>query len=132
MKPNHHYAVHMPQQLRNFGPVYKFWTFLTEHLNKILKSYGSNFWGGGQLEISMMRSFNREVCVHNLVSFPSASIKYANFHIYRLYSYTCSRITKLPRYLLVDSFEKGAEDCGVVEATGTSNIANDGTYRSNK
>jgi hypothetical protein len=69
MKPNHHYVVHLPDQLRDFGPVYEFWTFLTERLNKILKSYNSNFWGGGQLEVSMMRHFNREVRVHNLVSF---------------------------------------------------------------
>jgi hypothetical protein len=68
MKPNHHYAVHLPQQLHNFGPVYEFWTFFTEHLNKILKNYNSNFWGGGWLEISMMQSFNRKVRVHNLVS----------------------------------------------------------------
>jgi hypothetical protein len=69
MKPNHHYAVHLPQQLRDFGPVYEFWTFLTERLNKILKSYNSSLWGGGQLEISMMRHFDREVRVQDLVSF---------------------------------------------------------------
>jgi hypothetical protein len=73
MKPNHHYAVHLPQQLRDFGPVYEFWTFLTERLNKILKTYNSNHWGGGLLEVSMMRHFDREVRVHDLVSSPSTT-----------------------------------------------------------
>ena len=30
MKPNHHWALHLPDQLRDFGPVYGFWTFLGE------------------------------------------------------------------------------------------------------
>ncbi|KAG2135435.1 hypothetical protein DEU56DRAFT_737776, partial [Suillus clintonianus] len=60
MKPNFHWAVHIEEQIRDFGPVYNFWTFLSERLNKLLKSSNSNNWTtGGQLEISMMREFTR-------------------------------------------------------------------------
>ncbi|KAJ7737495.1 hypothetical protein B0H16DRAFT_1325856, partial [Mycena metata] len=59
MKPNHHWAVHVPAQIRDYGPVYGFWAFLTERLNKVLKNMNSNNWGGGLLEVSMMREFHR-------------------------------------------------------------------------
>ncbi|KAG0692848.1 hypothetical protein DFH29DRAFT_881990 [Suillus ampliporus] len=60
MKPNFHWAVHLEEQIRDFGPVYNFWTFLSEQLNKLLKSSNLNNWTtGGQLEISMMREFLR-------------------------------------------------------------------------
>jgi hypothetical protein len=68
MKPNHHYAVHIPDQLRDFGPVYEFWTFLTERLNKVLKTYNNNSWTHGQLETTMMRAFDREARIHTMVS----------------------------------------------------------------
>lgn len=42
MKPNFHWAVHLEEQIRDFGPVYNFWTFLSERLNKLLKSSNSN------------------------------------------------------------------------------------------
>ncbi|KAJ2933395.1 hypothetical protein H1R20_g3689, partial [Candolleomyces eurysporus] len=48
--PNHHYAVHTPDCLRDFGPLHGFWTFLFERLNKVLKSYKTNNQGGGELE----------------------------------------------------------------------------------
>ncbi|KIK78458.1 hypothetical protein PAXRUDRAFT_28616 [Paxillus rubicundulus Ve08.2h10] len=54
MKPNFHWAVHLAQQIRDYGPVYNFWAFLSERLNKVLKSSNSNNWTGGQIEISMM------------------------------------------------------------------------------
>jgi hypothetical protein len=60
MKPNHHWAVHTADQIRDFGPMHDFWTFLTERLNKILKNVNNNNWGGGRLEISMMRAFGRD------------------------------------------------------------------------
>ncbi|KIJ10094.1 hypothetical protein PAXINDRAFT_157711 [Paxillus involutus ATCC 200175] len=59
MKPNFHWAVHLAQQIRDYGPVYNFWAFLSEWLNKVLKSSNSNNWTGGQVEISMMREFAR-------------------------------------------------------------------------
>ncbi|KIJ13114.1 hypothetical protein PAXINDRAFT_181417 [Paxillus involutus ATCC 200175] len=59
MKPNFHWAVHLTRQIQDFGPVYNFWAFLSERLNKVLKSSNSNNWTGGQVEISMMREFCR-------------------------------------------------------------------------
>jgi hypothetical protein len=67
MKPNHHWAVHIPQQVRDFGTLYSFWAFLTERLNKILKNVNSNNWGGGLLEVSMMREFHRAANLDGLV-----------------------------------------------------------------
>ncbi|KAF7368204.1 hypothetical protein MVEN_00140000 [Mycena venus] len=63
MKPNHHWAVHVPDQLDDFGPVYNFWAFLTERLNKLLKNLNSNNWTGGELEVSMMREFHRNAAL---------------------------------------------------------------------
>lgn len=67
IKPNHHYAVHIGDQIRDFGPVYTFWTFLTERLNKILKNTNTNNWSGGQVEISMMRQFSRDARQEGMV-----------------------------------------------------------------
>ncbi|KAJ7596219.1 hypothetical protein C8J56DRAFT_774459 [Mycena floridula] len=81
MKPNQHWIVHTPDHLRDFGPMYNFWAFLTERLNKVLKNYNSNnqFGGsqdtGGRVEMSMMREFNRaarvEARMHRLSQDPS-------------------------------------------------------------
>jgi hypothetical protein len=68
MKPNHHWAVHSPGQLRDYASVYNFWTFLTERLNKLLKSEESNNWKGGRLEVSMLREFHRGVHLNGMVS----------------------------------------------------------------
>ncbi|KAJ7879780.1 hypothetical protein B0H14DRAFT_2341287, partial [Mycena olivaceomarginata] len=59
MKPNHHWVVHIFEQIQDFGPVYSFWAFLSERLNKILKNMKSNNWTGGRVEVSMMRQFHR-------------------------------------------------------------------------
>ncbi|KIJ06469.1 hypothetical protein PAXINDRAFT_91934 [Paxillus involutus ATCC 200175] len=67
MKPNFHWAVHLAQQIRDYGPVYNFWAFLSERLNKVLKSSNSNNWTGGQIEISMMREFARGSRLDSLV-----------------------------------------------------------------
>lgn len=69
MKPNHHWSVHVPDQLDDFGPVYNFWAFLTERLNKILKDLNSNNWTGGELEVSMMREFHRNAALDSKVCF---------------------------------------------------------------
>lgn len=68
MKPNHHYAAHMPAQIRDYGPVYNFWTFLTERLNKVLKGFELNGWGGGKVEETMMREFMRASSLKTMVS----------------------------------------------------------------
>ncbi|KAJ7342832.1 hypothetical protein DFH08DRAFT_703492, partial [Mycena albidolilacea] len=68
MKPNHHWAVHIPEQILDYGPVYGFWAFLTERLNKVLKNMNSNNWSGGRLEVSMMREFHRSSRLDGIVS----------------------------------------------------------------
>ncbi|KAF8834588.1 hypothetical protein BDN67DRAFT_914663, partial [Paxillus ammoniavirescens] len=68
MKPNFHWAVHLATQIRDYGPVYNFWAFLSERLNKVLKSSNSNNWTGGQIEISMMREFAHGSRLDSLVS----------------------------------------------------------------
>ncbi|KAJ6597441.1 hypothetical protein B0H10DRAFT_2087257 [Mycena sp. CBHHK59/15] len=76
MKPNHHWAVHIPDEIMDFGPMYSFWAFLTEHLNKILKNMNSNNWTGGRLEVSMMREFHRNAGLDAVV------INFVSVHIY--------------------------------------------------
>jgi hypothetical protein len=67
MKPNHHRAVHVPDQVLDFGPIYGFWAFLPERLNKVLKNLNTNNWGGGLLEVSMMREFHRMAQLDGMV-----------------------------------------------------------------
>ncbi|KAJ7482502.1 hypothetical protein FB451DRAFT_1364546 [Mycena latifolia] len=84
LKPNHHWAVHIPDQLTDYGPVYNFGAFLTERLNKPLKNLNSNNWTGGALEVSMMREFHCNAAVdsahlqmfiklHQMLSTPARS-----------------------------------------------------------
>ncbi|KAJ7140824.1 hypothetical protein C8R44DRAFT_726542 [Mycena epipterygia] len=61
IRPNHHYATHTPQCVRNYGPLNEFWTFLFERLNKVLKSYKTPNHAGGELESSFFREFQRTV-----------------------------------------------------------------------
>ncbi|RXW14351.1 hypothetical protein EST38_g11510 [Candolleomyces aberdarensis] len=55
IRPNHHYAIHTPDCLRDFGPLHGFWTFLFERLNKVLKSYKTNNQSG----VSTSRQISR-------------------------------------------------------------------------
>ncbi|EMD32048.1 hypothetical protein CERSUDRAFT_77644 [Gelatoporia subvermispora B] len=52
IKPNHHFMTHIFHQIEDFGPVYGFWTFLFERLNKVLKNYSVNNHDGGELEVN--------------------------------------------------------------------------------
>ncbi|KAF8057435.1 hypothetical protein FPV67DRAFT_1677229 [Lyophyllum atratum] len=61
IRPNHHYAVHTPASVRDYGPLHEFWTFLFERLNKVLKSYKTSNHAGGELETSFFREFHRTV-----------------------------------------------------------------------
>ncbi|KAI0764182.1 hypothetical protein BD413DRAFT_494895 [Trametes elegans] len=77
IRPNHHYATHTAEFVRDYGPLREFWTFLFERLNKLLKSYRTNNHEGGQIEATFFREFhwtaqlNRSVCyVAVLVNFP--------------------------------------------------------------
>lgn len=68
MVPNHHWALHTEPQLLDYGTVYEIWAFLAERLNKTLKGANLNNWDGGQLEITMMRTFERTNDAQSLVS----------------------------------------------------------------
>lgn len=57
IKPNHHYATHIAECARNFGPLHDFWTFLFERLNKVLKSFKTNNHGNGELETTFFHEF---------------------------------------------------------------------------
>jgi hypothetical protein len=59
MKPNHHYATHVSDCARNFGPLHDFWTFLFERLNKVLKSYRTNNHAQGELEVMFFNEFHK-------------------------------------------------------------------------
>jgi hypothetical protein len=68
IRPNHHYAIHTPDVVRDYGPLHGFWTFLFERLNKVLKSFKTNNHGGGELETTFFREFHRTVRMSRLVS----------------------------------------------------------------
>ncbi|KAI6034173.1 hypothetical protein BKA83DRAFT_55423, partial [Pisolithus microcarpus] len=59
IKPNHHYATHVADCARNFGPLHDFWTFLFERLNKVLKSFKANNHSNGELETTFFKEFHR-------------------------------------------------------------------------
>ncbi|KAJ7036197.1 hypothetical protein C8F04DRAFT_1036865 [Mycena alexandri] len=67
VKPNFHYITHIFRIIRDFGPVYGFWTFLFERLNKLLKSYETNNHGDGELEVTFFREFHRDANLREVV-----------------------------------------------------------------
>lgn len=59
---------HIFEQLEDYGPVYGFWTFLFERLNKVLKSYSTNNHSDGEIEISFFRAFTRDTELRTMVA----------------------------------------------------------------
>ncbi|KAG0700531.1 hypothetical protein DFH29DRAFT_1001034 [Suillus ampliporus] len=78
IKPNHHYATHVSECARNFGPLHDFWMFLFECLNKVLKSYKTNNHGNGELETTFFHEFQRTCqtnrMTYTLVQLPKDSL----------------------------------------------------------
>ncbi|KAG1797180.1 uncharacterized protein BJ212DRAFT_1289954, partial [Suillus subaureus] len=74
VKLTHHLVTHIFDQLHDYGPVYRFWTFLFERLNKLLKSYSTNNHGTGELEVSFFHTFEKDqelqmmVCIVQIVN----------------------------------------------------------------
>ena len=89
MKSNQHWAGHLPDQLHNFSPVYAFWAFLGEQLNKHLKNFNSSSHKGGQLEISMMHMFTHENQFKTMVSAISFLTQILKVPSYCRYSQSC-------------------------------------------
>lgn len=67
--PSFHWVTHIFDQIRDFGPVYGFWSFASERLNKVLKDYNTNCHSGGKLEMTFMRSFQRDVRLRRRLRF---------------------------------------------------------------
>ncbi|KZV89288.1 hypothetical protein EXIGLDRAFT_771925 [Exidia glandulosa HHB12029] len=59
LKYNQHWATHIPDEIPDLGPVYGFWTFPGERINKTIKSLNSNNHREGEMEISFLREFLR-------------------------------------------------------------------------
>jgi len=125
MTPNHHWSVHTPDQILDFGPVYDFWTFMTERLNKILKSINNNHWGGGRLEVSMMRGFGRETQFETLVT-PGSKLhlrRTDNSYLLQAQTVRQSPDHEILKTIVSRMLDKTEEDRGTVQASG--NDAND-------
>ena len=67
IRPNHHYATHVAECVRNFGPLHDFWMFLYERLNKVLKSFKTNNHGQGELETTFFTEFQKTCQTSHLV-----------------------------------------------------------------
>ena len=67
VNPNHHWVVHIFDQIIDYGPVVNWWTFLFERLKKVLKSYSMNNHDNGEIEISFILAFNHDVALHEMV-----------------------------------------------------------------
>ncbi|KZT50540.1 hypothetical protein CALCODRAFT_444472 [Calocera cornea HHB12733] len=66
--PTFHWVTHMGDQVRRYGPVHGFWTFLFERLNKVLKTCQTNGHKGGAVELTFAREFKREMVLVRMVS----------------------------------------------------------------
>lgn len=73
IRPNHHFAIHTAESVRDYGPFHEFWTFLFERLNKVLKSYKSNNHGHGELETSFFREYHRTIQESRLLAAAATS-----------------------------------------------------------
>ncbi|EPQ53843.1 hypothetical protein GLOTRDRAFT_44745, partial [Gloeophyllum trabeum ATCC 11539] len=114
MKPNHCWVVHQPDQIRDYGPVYGFWLFLTERLNKTLKSYHTNHHTRGQMEITLMCSFGCEKCARALVRHLNADLILVSF-------YKVAMLAKQPANhaeceVLSRMLAWDGEECGTIQA----------------
>lgn len=59
MRPNHHFALHMPARLLRYGPMHQIWTYSGERLNYTLKNTNNNRHGGGERELTFTTAFHR-------------------------------------------------------------------------
>ncbi|TDL17694.1 hypothetical protein BD410DRAFT_807179 [Rickenella mellea] len=80
VKPNHHWCTHIFDQIFDYGPVYSFWSFLFERLNKVLKSYQTNNHENGEVEVTFFRAFMRDIRLRNLLVTLATSNDESNEH----------------------------------------------------
>ncbi|KAI0668702.1 hypothetical protein C8Q78DRAFT_1097701 [Trametes maxima] len=69
VRPNHHYATHVPDFALKFGPLHEFWSFLFERLNKVLKSFNANNRSDGELETTFFQEFHRTAVSSRVITF---------------------------------------------------------------
>lgn len=67
LKPNHHFAMHLPQYFRSFGPCYSWWLFPYERFNGILEEVELNGHPDDG-ETSLARWWIRSHLLHDFVS----------------------------------------------------------------
>ncbi|KAL7278657.1 hypothetical protein ACG7TL_007658 [Trametes sanguinea] len=68
IRPNHHYATHTADCVRDYGPLRGYWTFIFERLNKILKTSRTNNHEGGEIETTFFREFHRAAQLQRMLS----------------------------------------------------------------
>jgi hypothetical protein len=118
VRPNHHYAIHTPECVRDYGPLHEFWTFLFERMNKVLKSYKTSNHSGGELEVSFFREFQRTACesrlvrLHNALYFP----KHPAHRSSQLSHAAHQRVDKELQFAAEAMFRASADDRGTVQA----------------
>lgn len=79
MRPNHHYATHTAEFIRDFGPAAGFWSFVFERLNKVLKGTNHNNHSHGTIESTFLKQFILAQNVSRRVCYPLFSkIQFAN------------------------------------------------------
>ncbi|KAG1817261.1 uncharacterized protein BJ212DRAFT_1299400 [Suillus subaureus] len=68
VKPTHHWVTYIFDQLQDYRPVYNFWMFLFERLNKVLKSYLMNNHSNGEIEVTSMCAFQKYVALCDMLA----------------------------------------------------------------
>ncbi|KAL1940756.1 hypothetical protein VTO73DRAFT_7797 [Trametes versicolor] len=92
IRPNHHYATHVPDFALKFGPLHEFWSFLFERLNKVLKSFNANNRGDGDLETTFFAEFHRTTTSSRTVAFLNESS--ANFPLLQRLGSAMTKVTQ--------------------------------------
>ncbi|EAU86909.2 hypothetical protein CC1G_10800 [Coprinopsis cinerea okayama7 len=57
LSPNHHFAMHLADMIKLFGPVYGWWLYAFERFNGLLKRVKTNGHDGGRVELTLMRNW---------------------------------------------------------------------------
>ncbi|KAE8539334.1 hypothetical protein D1P53_004433 [Cryptococcus gattii VGV] len=65
---NFHVFKHIPDDIRRFGPVYGYWLFPHERVNKVLKSINTNGPSQNQEQVEQMRGFLRKRQAERIIS----------------------------------------------------------------
>src|SRR6266853_2183781 len=78
--------MHISICVRNFGPLHDFWTFLYEHLNKVLKSYKTNNHSQGELKATFFSEFHKTSDISQIVCHLASRQHIAHTNLHQTYS----------------------------------------------